>query len=444
MVAPGPLDIAEIGSTPNLSARILAGEVVVVRRGLQQAGLFGDMVAASLEGVRAAAGPDVAGEVARSGFDRIHELVAPGDLPAVTDAVYAVMTREASPFLDRLVPRLFPEGRHLYFESTPNVRFHIPFSAAAPHRRQFDDFAKKHGQGKITPHAPHRDAWLDCPDNTINVWIAVGPVRRGNGLTVFAESYRTVMPFSPHGEVTHGVRLDKPMTFDLQAGDMVLFHSHHLHGSELNRTDATRYVVSYRIAFGRPHFPRGHYHAYRHAGLARGRLRAIAAWPAMMQLSYARSLARRAARRLWSAPARPAARPAPRGGPNGPIALADLPVGAIRAASPTVCVARLDDRHLAAVSRFCPHAGADLADGFIDGGRIVCPWHNVSFDPDSGASSCAALQPLRRFAAEAYVALDQPLARDPQPELFPSEAATTPGDRVQPAPAAGGRARPPG
>ena len=139
------------------------------------------------------------------------------------------------------------------------------------------------------------------------------------------------------------MRLDKPITFDLAPGDMVLFHSHHLHGSELNRTEATRYVVSYRIALGRPRFPRGHYHAYRHAGLARGPLRAVATWPAMMQASYARSLARRAVRRLFGAPPRAPTPPAPTAGPNGAIALADLPVGEIRAASASVCVVRLDE-----------------------------------------------------------------------------------------------------
>ena len=66
------------------------------------------------------------------------------------------------------------------------------------------------------------------------------------------------------------------------------------------------------------------------------------------------------------------------------------------------------------MSRFCPHAGADLADGFVDGGRIVCPWHNVPFDPDTGASPCPALKPLRRFAADPYVVLDRPLERAPR------------------------------
>lgn len=37
-----------------------------------------------------------------------------------------------------------------------------------------------------------------------------------------------------------------------------------------------------------------------------------------------------------------------------------------------------------AVTRRCRHLRADLADGTIDVGCLVCPWHGATYDVDSG------------------------------------------------------------
>ena len=44
----------------------------------------------------------------------------------------------------------------------------------------------------------------------------------------------------------------------------------------------------------------------------------------------------------------------------------------------------------------CPHAGADLCDGYFDGIRIECPLHQGLFDARTGAACAApATRPLR-------------------------------------------------
>ena len=40
--------------------------------------------------------------------------------------------------------------------------------------------------------------------------------------------------------------------------------------------------------------------------------------------------------------------------------------------------------HVVAVGDRCPHLGAPMADGWMDRGRVVCPWHGSTFDPGSG------------------------------------------------------------
>ena len=49
-----------------------------------------------------------------------------------------------------------------------------------------------------------------------------------------------------------------------------------------------------------------------------------------------------------------------------------------------VCVARVNDQLFACASA-CPHAGARMAQGYIDAlGHIVCPLHRYRFELDRG------------------------------------------------------------
>lgn len=398
-----PIEIKNVGDVPDLARRILNGEVFVLRQGLQQLGLFEPVVNSTLDGIRASAGPDVAEQVRRAGFDRIHEWVDPLKLPAVTDAVYAELTPRALDHLQTLVPRVFPGEKTFYFERSPNVRFHIPFDDAARHRREFDKFAEKRGQGKIAAHGPHRDQWVDCPSNAINIWIAIGPVKQGNSLTVFTKDYDTPFAFKD-GYILNGQPLQQPLSFDLDPGDAVLFLSSHLHGSELNRTNSTRYVVSYRVTFGKPHYPHGHYHHYVHSGLASGPFKSLANVPQNLQASFFRYQLRRVkikltgrGRMTGADEAAVAAIPQPAIPPTPSLPLTEIPVGSIRAIARHAVVARLAEDRFAAFSRYCPHSGGDLTAGWIDGGKIVCPLHSLPFDCETGASPCGSLKPLREF-----------------------------------------------
>lgn len=394
-------DDADAPPRQGLVERILSGEVFVARGALQHFGLFDMLFNASLEGVRRRVGDEAARLAAEKGFERIHEWVSPADIPAMTDAVYAAVAPVAAPFLRRFVKGVFPEASTLYYEETPNVRFHIPYDLAIAHNRAYRDFAKRYGEGKIAAHGPHRDSWLDCPSNGVNLWFAIGPVRHGNGLTIYESNYRGEYKYKRSGDIADGERLDKPTTFELAPGDAIFFHTDHLHGSELNRTDETRFVISFRMTFGKPHFPNRHFHRYVNADLAASPFKALAHVPAMIQPSYARSLVRRMREKLD--PPRgdePAATPEALGVErNGLyyVPLADLPVGRVRGVTETICVARLSEDACIALTRRCPHSGGDFANGWVDGDSVVCPWHNLPFNAWSGRSPCRNLAPARRI-----------------------------------------------
>lgn len=390
-----------------LAERILKGEVFVVRNALQHFDLMGMWQEAALRGVAKSVGQEAADRARRDGFHRIHEWVSAGDIPRMTDAVYDEIEPTAQAFLDRFMAGAFPGITRFYYERTPNVRFHIPYDIAQAHKKEFNKFAKDHGQGKIAAHGPHRDSWLDCPSNGLNLWFALGRIKAGNGLTIYPENYEGEYKFKRSGDIADGQKLNKTWTFDLEPGDVIMFHTDHVHGSELNRTNETRFAISCRLSVEKPHFPNLHYHPYVQSNWNRSSLlKPLAMVPAMMQPSYLKSLALRTRNKLVPsmAPSEPVV-PEPeaigtRKGDLIEVKLSDVPVGTIRGVTSALMVARPAESTVVALTRRCPHSGGDIANGWIDGDAVVCPWHNLPFKSETGASNCKTVARLKRVACE--------------------------------------------
>lgn len=397
------------GDDTNADARLvdraLNGEVFVIRGANDRFQLFSALIAAGLDGIRKSVGDAAARRAEAEGFEHIHEWVAPADIPAMTDAVYDAVKPLAPAFLKTFVKQAFPDAKTLYYEETPNVRFHIPYDLARAHKDSYKSFSKDHGEGKITAHGPHRDSWLDCPSNGINLWFAAGPVRKGNGLTIYETDYQGDFIFKDSGDIADGEKLHRPMTFDLAPGDCVMFHTDQIHGSELNRIDETRFVISFRMSFGKPVFPNRHFHKYVNANMMGTPLEILASLPAAMQPSYVRTLPWRVGEKLSPrrkkeiVAATPEAIGIERDG-KFYVPIQAAPVGAIRGVNPALCVARISNNKAVAVSRRCPHSGGDFANGWIYDGAITCPWHNLPFNAETGRSPCKTLAQIRRVKCD--------------------------------------------
>lgn len=396
----------EFQSRQGLERRALAGEVFVVRNALQTFDCMEMLEEAAYRGIEKSVGADAAERARKDGFHRIHDWVDAADIPRMTDAVYDEVGPLAAEFLRKFMPGLFPSVTTYFYEETPNVRFHIPYDIAEAHKKKFNEFAKDHGQGKIAAHGPHRDSWLDCPSNGLNLWFAIGRIRPGNGLTVYPNDYDGGFNYQTSGNIAEGEKLHRPYSFDLHPGDLVVFHTDHVHGSELNRLDETRFAISFRLSIDKPVFPNLHFHPYVYSGWEDGPLKSLSLLPASAQPSYIRSFAERARNKLIPsmAPKEPEAKEpeiiGTKDGDTVRVALADLPVGEVRGVSAALCVARLSETEIVAITRRCPHQGGDLANGWVDDGHVVCPWHNLPFDPASGRSPCKSLPALRRVEAE--------------------------------------------
>jgi nitrite reductase (NADH) small subunit len=67
--------------------------------------------------------------------------------------------------------------------------------------------------------------------------------------------------------------------------------------------------------------------------------------------------------------------------------LAEAPaVGQLKAAEVngvSVCLANVAGE-LSALDNWCPHKGAPLAEGWLEGASVVCPWHSWTFSLKTG------------------------------------------------------------
>ena len=100
-------EMTDPASEPDLKERVLAGEVVVVRGGLQHVGLLEPILKLSLEAVADEIGQDAAAAVEANGFEKIHEIVPASEIPRLTDEIYARVAAQAQQDLSILVPSIF-------------------------------------------------------------------------------------------------------------------------------------------------------------------------------------------------------------------------------------------------------------------------------------------------------------------------------------------------
>ncbi|GAC1393997.1 MAG: nitrite reductase small subunit NirD [Vulcanimicrobiaceae bacterium] len=79
--------------------------------------------------------------------------------------------------------------------------------------------------------------------------------------------------------------------------------------------------------------------------------------------------------------------------------VADIPLGGAKAC--TVGRYEVALFHIAegffALENACPHQGGPLADGFLDGPMVTCPWHAWCFDVRNGRMTLGEFAVVTRF-----------------------------------------------
>ena len=75
-------------------------------------------------------------------------------------------------------------------------------------------------------------------------------------------------------------------------------------------------------------------------------------------------------------------------------------IACIQAKGKTICIGRFEDK-IFAFPQKCPHAGADLSNGFVDRlGNVVCPLHQYRFSLTNGRNVTGEGYFLKRYRVE--------------------------------------------
>jgi nitrite reductase/ring-hydroxylating ferredoxin subunit len=82
-------------------------------------------------------------------------------------------------------------------------------------------------------------------------------------------------------------------------------------------------------------------------------------------------------------------------------------IGSVEVNNESVVICNLNGKYYA-LDDYCPHSGAPLSEGSIEGETIVCPWHGSCFDIVTGAVQCG---PAREGVKTFTVQIDGDIGR---------------------------------
>ena len=278
-----PCLISPDSATVDLSlCEVLAGRIVIVVGWLRRQDMLEAVRRETFSAFADAASPRSAQEVKHRGLEQLHTVVTPEQVSAARTILETrlrpVATRIALAFAASLSRQRSP----IYLGHHSGVRIMLPEQTILTHRTVFEELT-----GFMVPHDLHRDSWYNTGINSINLWMAISRVRKGNGLLVFPDAYRQVAR-------QQDTPVGKPLNFEMEPGDILLFAGDHLHSSEPNTTNETRYVLTKRLSLGAPRYnPRGSgWVPYYDTRLLDTALQPLAALRSRATAGYARNLVR--------------------------------------------------------------------------------------------------------------------------------------------------------
>jgi nitrite reductase/ring-hydroxylating ferredoxin subunit len=337
------------------------------------------------------------------GFEKVHEILSAQQIFDVNVGLTERMKPELARLIGLFASQMLGHDKRVYIYGLPVVRFFVPHDVFSGAR---DLFSKR--QGFLQIQGPHHDTWFDHATESLNVWIAIGRVRRGNGLIVYPDHGKEYLAHDGKRSMPKSRCLGRSISFDLESGDIIFFHGETLHSSELNVTSETRYVVTNRFTLNQPRFKEHEqWQTWYDSALLGTALRRLAVWPTYAAKDYLlyKLKNNRLLRKLLKPKVVPSAEPVAlptvdAAGAGDVLRLNDMPVGEIRALTKDRCILK-SEHGFVAFSRFCPHEGADLAHAVYVDGHIQCPWHHLSFNAITGQQPCQSLRHLKMFPVNA-------------------------------------------
>jgi hypothetical protein len=243
-----PVEIPLVG----IVERVAAGEVIVLRGCLQELGYMQTIQSILWNAIARYAGTERAKAVRAKGYEWIHLFFKGREMTDLTVEFQNDLSTIFMMTVKPVVRELLGMEGEAFAVDPPNIRAFVPQDSWTDGREAYLQFERENSRGKVTLHGPHNDLWGYHPRNVINVWTAIAPVLPGNGMSFWPELFDRIPPMGEWHIARKDQFLGKPFGFALDAGDALLFHMGHMHGSRINQTEQTRIVCSARFTTGAP------------------------------------------------------------------------------------------------------------------------------------------------------------------------------------------------
>lgn len=403
--------------------RVLDGDVILVKNALQHIDIFQQIVDTTFSVISEKFGTQVEADVRNRGFEKIHEVLSGTQIEELVNGVYERLVDINIRYTKKIGKEILGIRKPFFIQRAFLVRLFVPHDIL---QKNYKIFSQRKYLGRLNLQSPHHDYWHHVPLNTINLWIAVSSVKRDNGLSIYNDVWGSDLKCH-NGYIAKDQYIGTPITIDCDPGDIVIFHSRHMHSSVLNSSEFTRYVMTSRLLLERPltlkvgQLDKVCYYS----SLVGTKLERFSTAISKISWFYIRERCKayiskfieNVENRINFEPVKSFCKKIRRKlrYRAGDIKItvpeklmrskylaqnfSDISENEIIPIGTSICLAKVDGQ-LYAFERHCPHQGADLTLGYVKDGKVYCPWHNYCIDPKTGSGSCSTLKSLKTYNAK--------------------------------------------
>jgi nitrite reductase/ring-hydroxylating ferredoxin subunit len=405
-----------------------------------------------LKVITSVVGADATRNVREYGLTSIHKFISPNFRIEIQDKLSEAIKIPMLRITYEFAREALGLGDDFYMDVMVISRVHFPFEVAVKSDMTYLDYSAKRGRTsfKVAPelttsyhknlpfpawaHGPHADSWFGHSFDGINLWWGVDGVTEESGMTFYPD-YVGDNSIPVHEEPPYLAKdfpLPKPVFFNIDPGDVIVFNSDTLHGTRVHTADVTRISLSTRINPSRPRFNE---EKFRHVKLwlrtqdlddfvQASKLEKLPTIEDSHKLDIHGGVGKTVESLMFAAPKED---PGNEDGVHGNSCKKKLDLNLRR------IEVQLDDgvtsvnvgpsnilatgekvlmklgRHqivlartsagLRALSAICPHVGYNLAAGSHDDEKVFCNGHGLAFSWNDGRSQCASFN-ARRYQVE--------------------------------------------
>lgn len=361
----------------NIGQYLDQGKLLVYRKLLQEMKVYNPILNLIYKHVHAIAGNQIADELKASGLQNFHKHISPNSL----EDIYSSIRVELANIMPAITAEIFRKlgiKEPFYIHDGSLIRLMYPYLETQGTSRKF----KSSALGKLHPHGPHHDYFQNVPFNSVNIWTALTPTDHTNGMLLYPDVWGKNIPKGD--EIAQdGYDLGNQFWIKLEPGDSLIFHSNHLHSTQINSSNTTRVTLTNRICLKKPIFPslkqrqkyflssafsdikpiETSFSIHNFNGDQRQTFKETGRFRTFLERSKLNRRIRNAEKSLKLIKNR---------------FKADSSSNSIWIVNKSKCAANIDGQ-VFEFSRFCPHEGADLALGKVVDKKVVCPHHGARF-----------------------------------------------------------------